>query len=218
MPAHAHRQVQERHHLVEERLGGRYRDLVAARQGQVAVGGDHERRADDVDQRQHLDAALPGDVEGVEHVLGLAGLAHEHPDVLGPEGGAVLGDELRRQHRHRGASGQPRQVHRPQHAGVVGGAAGDEVEVPRLAHLLDVAGDVHGGVQQVQQLAGHLGLLVDLLEHEVRVAALLGRLHGLDDLLGLALDGLAVGDPHQLDAARPRGWRSPRRGCAGCGG
>ena len=105
-----------------------------------------------------------GRLEGVEHVLGLARLADEDPDVLGTHRGRVLGDELRRQHGDRGAPGELGEVDGADRGGVEARAAADQVEMPGVPHLLHQGRHVRARVQQVQELAGDLRLLVDLLE------------------------------------------------------
>ncbi len=77
---------------------------------------------------------------------------------------------------------------RPRQGGMVAGAAADEVQVAGALHLLDQRLDLAVAVQHVRKFAGDLRLLVDLLQHEVRVPALLHRVHRLGDGLGLALD------------------------------
>ena len=90
---------------------------------------------------------------------------------------------------------------------MVGGAAGDDHDPAHVAQELvgdaDVAELDALGVQAVgQRLGDRVGLLVDLLEHEGLVAALLGGLVVPLDLLDLALDRAAV---DRLDEARARG-------------
>ena len=59
-------------------------------------------------------------------------------------------------------------------------------------------------VQQVQELPGDLRLLVDLLQHEMRIAALLHRVHRLGDDLDRAIDEAAVLDRADLDPVGPQ--------------
>ena len=84
-------------------------------------------------------------------------------------------------------------------AGVVGGAAGDDHDPPHAAQELVVElelGEVDAVVARQpvgDRLGDRVGLFVDLLQHEGLVAALLGRVGVPGDLLGLALDRVAVG-------------------------
>ena len=71
-------------------------------------------------------------------------------------------------------------------------AAADQVEVPGAPHLLHQGRDVRARVHQVQELAGDLRLLVDLLLHEVRVAALANGVHRIGDELDRPVDEAAV--------------------------
>ena len=57
----------------------------------------------------------------------------------------------------------------------------------------------------MQELPGDLRLLVDLLRHEVRVAALHDGVHRLGDELSWPLDEAAVGHRANLDAIGPQG-------------
>ena len=92
---------------------------------------------------------------------------------------------------------------------VGGGAAGDELDpgdgtqrVGERGELLDVEPSVRPGPAG-DALAERLGLLVDLLEHEVREAALLGGLGGPRHLGDDALPRLA-GDAADADPSRPQ--------------
>ncbi len=129
-----------------------------------------------------------GSLQGVEHVLGLAGLADEQAHVLVIDCRGVLGDELRRQHGDGRLAGDLGEVDRPCQAGVVARPAADEVQVAGRPHLVEHRPDLGAALQHVQHLARHLGLLVDLLEHEVGIAAFLDGVHRLGDRFRLPLD------------------------------
>jgi hypothetical protein len=71
-------------------------------------------------------------------------------------------------------------------------ATADEIHITRGFYGLQDAGHIRVMRQQVQQLACHLGLLVDFLEHKVGIAAFLHRGHFLGDQLWLAFNPAAV--------------------------
>ena len=78
-----------------------------------------------------------------------------------------------------------------------GGLGEDEGVQFRKGNAIVVRGDAAG-----QAVAQHAGLLEDFLEHEVAVAALLGRLHVPLDGLDLARDGRKIFKPHDFVACR----------------
>ena len=88
---------------------------------------------------------------------------------------------------------------------MITGAAADEVQLAGRAHFFKDGGDIGGTVQQVEEFTRHLGLFVDLLEHEVGVAALLDGIHRLGNLFGAARDQAAVLDRAQFNAVGPEG-------------
>ena len=76
---------------------------------------------------------------------------------------------------------------------MVAGAAGDDHDPPSRGQVVGQLElgevDALGARQAVGDRLGHrVGLLVDLLQHEGLVAALLGRVLVPVDLLGVALD------------------------------
>ena len=75
---------------------------------------------------------------------------------------------------------------------MVAGTTGDHVNVPGLVQPLDELVHLRGPVQHIQQLPGHMALLVDLFEHEVWEAAFLGRFHAVFHDLRVAVDDRAV--------------------------
>ncbi len=126
-------EVQEGEHLVGEGLGGRHADLVAAAQRQAEGRRLGQRGADDVGQAEAGHAHLFRALQGVQHILGLAGLADEQAHIFVADGRGVLGGELRRKH---GVDGNARRAARsrpsPASAGVVTGAAADEIHMAGL--------------------------------------------------------------------------------------
>jgi len=185
-------QEQEGHYLVSEGLGGRHADLVAAGQRKIPLAFVHEGGAKDVDQAEDAHPLLPCYRNGVEHVFRFPALADEDPHVLRPHRWPVLRDELRGQDRAGRPAGQAGQVDRSQQAGVITGAAADQVEVACCGHALNHLRDVGSCLHEMNQFSHHLRLLVDLLQHEVGVASLLVRFHALGGDLYLSLDGRAV--------------------------
>ncbi|SCJ17615.1 Uncharacterised protein [uncultured Flavonifractor sp.] len=141
----------------------------------VALPGDGgAHHVDDGQQSGPQPAGLPHGGQGVD---GLAGLGDDQSQGSGGDDGVAV-PELRGQgHLHRLAE-QPLQGVLGGHAHVVGGAAGDDVDFVQRLQILR---------RQVQTLQHHtavlnpggngvpegLGLLHDLLEHEVLIAALL---------------------------------------------
>ena len=204
-PGHTVSKVEEGDNLVGEGFSGWHADLVAAAQWQRADGGFGEGGADHIRQPKTLHALFFGSVERVEDVLRLAGLAEEETDILRTDGWQVLRDELRRDHGDHGTAGQAGKIDRPGQAGVVAGAAADEVEVAGLFHFVQHELHIRAASQHMEHFARHLGLLVDLFEHEVGVAALLHGAHSFGDLFGRALDQAAVRDGTQLHAVGPEG-------------
>ena len=80
-------------------------------------------------------------LQGIQHILGLARLADKEAHILVVDRRDILGDELRGQHRDRRPAGQLGKVNRACQAGVVTGAAADEVQLARGAHLFEH--DIH---------------------------------------------------------------------------
>ena len=144
--------------------------------------GLHQRGADHVGQAKAGHAALLGRFQRVEHILGLAGLADEDAHILGADRGRVLGDELRRQHGDGGAA-RPVARSRPSPPTRRDNSCRSRSNTDDGPSSSARRNGATSGlrIQQVEQLAGHLWLLVDLLQHEVRIAALLHRVHRLGD-------------------------------------
>ena len=100
---------------------------------------------------------------------------------------------------------KPFEVVLADHADVVGGAARDDVDVPESVYIVRADGETVKPDFPVAQIRGDraadgLRLLVDLLEHEVGVAALLGGGHVPVDVVARLFDRAAV-FVKDLDAA-----------------
>ena len=168
-------------HLGHEGLRGRHRDLRAGLEEHDRIGLARDRGADGVGHRDDRTAPLAGQARRGDRVRGLAGLGdgdHERVRIEGRRRVAEL-----RTHR------DPRRDPGPfldrcgaNQGSVRGGAAGDQLHpvhpperVGQPVHLGGVDGS-GGRDPPGERLAQGRGLLVDLLEHEVVVAALLGGL------------------------------------------
>ena len=201
----AQRQQVHRRDLADERLRRGDGDLHPGARVEHAVGVARGLRADDVRARQHPRAALARQAHRRQRVGGLAGLRDADDELaLGDDRVAVA--PLRRDvHLDRDARPLLDRVAADQ-AGVKRRARGeDEDPVDALQQRLVELGlgevDAVGTRRAVgDRLGDGVGLLVDLLEHERLVAALLGGrlvpVHARD----LALDRRAVGR-QELDAA-----------------
>ena len=159
-------------------LGGGHGDLRPGPgvEHPVALPGDGG--AHHVDDGEHLGSQPLGLPHGGQSVDGLAGLADDQgKGVLGHDGVAV--PELRGQgHFHRLAQQLFQNIFGV-HAHVVGGAAGDDAQLVHLGHVPGGEGQVvqhHSAVLDPggDGLSDGLGLLHDLLGHEVLVPALFG--------------------------------------------
>ena len=190
--------------LRRERLRRGDADLAAAARVERAVGLARELRSHLVADRERERAALARDALRGDRVGRLARLRDgDRERALVDHGIAVaeLGGVL-------DVDGEPGPLLDQQaadHAGMAGGAAGrDRDAVDREQLLVGEAGvehDLAALEPLADRLAQRVGLLVDLLEHERLVAALLGGGGVPRDRLGVALDGGAV-EIEQLE--RPR--------------
>ena len=145
---------------------------------------------------------LAGVLDRHERVHGLAGLADRHDQRAAVDHRVAVAELVRQLDLARGSRVQCSMAYLRDHARVDGGAARDDDD------LVDVAQGGLGDPQLVEdQPAGLVGaaeegvrdrvrLLLDLLGHEVRVAALLGGRGVPVDVVGLALDGRAVEPDH----------------------
>ena len=187
-----------RRHLGDEGLGRGDADLEPGAGVEDGVGVAGRLAAHHVGDRQHLGAALAGEPHRRQRVGGLARLGDPDHQVVGADhrvAVAVLGGDV---HLDRHPRPLLDRVAADQ-AGVVGGAAGDDHDPPHAAQEVVVELDL-GEVDAVvagqpvgDRLGDRVGLFVDLLQHEGLVAALLGGVLVPGDLLGLALDRVAVG-------------------------
>ena len=82
---------------------------------------------------------------------------------------------------------------------MVARSAADQVNIVCVLHPLDDVIHFLRVIQQVKQFPGNNRLLVDLLEHEVGVTALLSSLHRLDDFFHPPLDDGAIRHTAQFD-------------------
>ena len=201
------REHDERRDLGDERLRGGHGDLRAGLQEEDPIRFPGDRRTDGVGHGDHRRPALPRQPGRRDRVGRLARLGDgDHEGAPVDRRGAVA--EL-------GADRRPRRDPEPvldrgraDEGRVIGRPARDQldpVDLPeRLVEALELlepdpvtAGDPPG-----DRLAERIGLLVDLLEHEVLVAALLGGLgRPLDQRLGSPA-GHAI-QARDLDAGRP---------------
>ena len=83
-------------------------------------------------------------------------------------------------------------------------SAAHEVQVAGVFHPIDNGGHVWRTIQHVQNLARHLALLVDFLEHEVGVTAFLNSFHRLGDNFRFALDQGSILDRMQFHPVSPQ--------------
>ena len=193
---HAQREQVHDRDLGDERLRRGDADLQPGARVDDAVGVARGLRAHDVRHGQHGRAALAGEPHRGQRVQRLARLRDADHEVAGADhrvAVAVLGGDV---HLDRDARPLLDRVAADQ-ARVVGGAAGDDDDPLDAAQQLVVElGQVHavGADRAVgDRLGDRVGLLVDLLEHERLVAALLGGVGVPVDLVRLALERLAVG-------------------------
>ena len=177
-------------------------DLRTGVRVEHAVGLARDRGADHVRDGQRRRAPLPSRLDRAHRVRGLAGLGDRHDQRLGPE------DQIRVAElgRHPDLGRQPGETldHDATHErGVIRGAAGDQDDPSGPRDQL--GGEVGLGNRHVPGLEGHpaqeglghrAGLLEDLLEHEVPVAALLGHRGVPGDAGRGALDRAAVERGH----------------------
>ena len=181
-------------HLRAVGLRGRNGDLGAGPCVEYSVGLARDARADDVDDGENVCTALFRLTHGGHRVERLAGLADDdHEVALADDGVAVaeFGGEA-----HLDAAAQhPLEVILADDTDVVRRAAGDDIDLADIADLLvshvqvaqhDAAVLNAGGGRP----ADGMGLLVDLFEHEVRVAALFRSVDVPVDVVSLLLHGV----------------------------
>ena len=191
------REHDQRRDLGDERLRRGDRDLRAGLEEQHTVGLTRDRRADGVRDRDHRAATLadkPGGCDGVGRLAGLGDGDHERPLVDRRRRVAELRPDVRAGRN----AGPVLQRSRADERRVVGGPAGDQLDaIDRPERLVepfellqpDVVGACH---PPGDRLPERRWLFVDLLEHEMFVAALLGGLRRPVDRGDLTLERLAV--------------------------
>ena len=170
-------------------LGGGDTDLGTGVDVDTAVGHERDAGADNVDNTNSQGATLQAVAESHEGVGSLTGLGDEDAGVV-TEDGSLTVEEVGSQLDGDGDLSQILESTTNSHARVVGSTASDENQAsatPDGADVLPKTTEGHGlllGVQATtHSVDDRLGLLEDLLLHEVVEAA-------LHDLLELNLDGL----------------------------
>ncbi len=185
-----------RRHLSEERLRGRDPDLGPGVRVEHRVGLARDLGAVGVADRQHPGLLLPRVAHRLQRVGGLTGLRDGHHERVPVEHRVAVTELTRQLDLHREA-GPVLDGVLGDEPGVVGGAAGDDedlVDVPQIlvGHALLVEHDAPGLEVPAQRVGERVRLLLDLLEHEVLVAALLGGGEVPVDRERFALGGLPV--------------------------
>ena len=174
-----HGKQRERDHLAQERLRGGHGDLLVGLRVDDAVGLPRHGASDHVGDAEHARALHAGVADGRQRVGRFAGLGHRHHERGGRDDGVAIAElacDL-------ALAGDARpaldEVLRDK-AGMVAGAARDDVntvdEVELFngkVQLIDGKSTAHQTARQ--RVADDARLLVDLLEHEVGVSALLGH-------------------------------------------
>ena len=200
-------EVQQRH-LRGEGLRGGDADLEPAARVEDRVDLARDLRAHHVRDRDGAGALLAGELHRLDRVARLAGLRdpdHErvlvdHRVAVDPLGGDVRLDRDPRPLLDHVAADDAR---------VVGGAAGEDDDPAQLLELLLGVTEPLEHERAVanavaDRLGDGLGLLVDLLEHERLVAALLGAF-----VVPVELDRIVL-DPGAVDAREDRAFGRDR--------
>ena len=168
-------------HLGHERLRGGDRHLGPGLQEEDRVGLAGDRRADRVRHRDHRAALLAGEAGRGDRVGRLARLGHGDDQRLGIERRRAVA-ELRADRRPGRQAGPVLEGGGADQGGVEGRAAGHQLDPPDPGEPVAEAGqliddDLVGAAHPAgDRLAQGGRLLVDLLEHEMVEAALLGGL------------------------------------------
>mmetsp|Transcript_13690 Transcript_13690/g.41355 ORF Transcript_13690/g.41355 Transcript_13690/m.41355 type:complete len:716 (+) Transcript_13690:749-2896(+) len=222
---HDQRQHGNRHDLRGVRLGGRHTDLAASIDMDATVGGSGDGGSHGVGDAQAERALLLGVVQCLQGVGSLSGLGHEHAEVVPHDGGLPVQQIAGQLQSHRHA-GKALDGLTAGHGGVIGGAAGNEdhaagaldggqvVQQTPQRHLALVRVHNPGRVifgrgHTAHHCLGHrLGLLVDLLLHEVVELALHDARHLhlqnlVDALHGAAAHGGGGLEVDVLDGVPP---------------
>ncbi len=156
-------------YLRDEGLRGGDPDLLTGAAFDDRVCAPREARVRVVRDREHRAARKVVAVEGVQHVGGLAGLAHCDHESAGAEHrvGGFAGDHGLRGHEPESAEGR-----RDDSPRVERRSAANNGDALKCGELKSAPQRTTAGCpdQSVQDATGELGLLVDLLRHVVRVA------------------------------------------------
>ncbi len=194
-------QQQQADQLGGERLGRGHADLRTGVGQQGQVGLAHQRAGADVADRQAGQVAgRLGIAQGSQGIGGFPGLGDGDEQRVGLHRHLAVAELAG----HLDLAGNAGQLFQPvagDHAGVEAGAAGDDLHVAHLGEQLGrlraegLHQHVIGAQAAFQGALHHLGLLVDFLEHEVAVLALLRRLGAFVELHGVALHAAAFGIP-----------------------
>ena len=174
-------QPQQVHHrkLGGVRLGGGHGDLRPGPGVQHHIRLPGDGRTHHVDDGQDLRPQPLGLPEGGHGVQRLAGLADDHHEGIFIHDWVHVAELGGQRHLHRLAH-QPLQIVLAHHAHMVGGTAGHDVDLADIFDVVLVKAEVlevHPAVLDPGEdgPAQGLGLLHDLLEHEVLIAALFRR-------------------------------------------
>ncbi len=173
--AEVDRHQRQRRELRGEALGRRHADLRPGVRVERALRRARDRRVDDVADRQHLRAALARLFDGGQRIRGLTALRDRDDEIVGTDhriAVAELAGEIDLARDARRALDQEL----PDQAGVIRGAAREQHHAAQLLRVDVEAFQIGVAGLEAQARAQRVGdrarLLVDLLEHEVRVAAL----------------------------------------------
>ena len=200
-PSQPDRQQALPHQHGQVRLGGRHRYLRPGPRVEDVVGLPGQAGADHVGQGQQGGALRAGQAGRCQGIGGLPGLADGEGERALPDQWVAVSQLVRVGHLG-GYGRQTLEQGTAYHAGVVGGPTGRD---PDLVHVGGVAphprefverrlGAAAGVLAQAaaQRPGDDLGLLVNLLEHEVVEAALLHRVRVPVGREGRTLDRLAA--------------------------
>ena len=183
-------------------FGGGDGDFRAGPGVHCGVGLTGNAGADDVHNADGAHTALLAQAQGSQRVGGLTALADDHSECVLFEHGIAVTELAGNIDLDRDAGQALKHIARG-HADMVGGAAADDVEtmdIPDGLLVKSQLGQVDLAVLEARgdRIADSGGLRVDLLHHEVLVAALLRGLGVPLNGGGLAGDGLLV-DVEELD-------------------
>ena len=193
------REERQQRHLRNVGLGRGDADLRTAPREERPAGEPAEVRSQDVADAENGAASLFGDAHRFNRVGGLTGLRHRDDERRRIDDRIAVAKLAGEFHLHRKPDERTQQVHADE-ARVVGAAATGDRDLADAAQevardLAQFATDVHVAAfvyTSGQRLLDDVGLLEDLLEHEMLEAALLGGTGIPHHLDRLALDVIAV--------------------------